>query len=81
MSRLIGRTDILVSYDEYIELLKALRFYANHDNWLDHAEEIMEPEEVPSWLAEIQLHGYVLLDYENDGWIKAEDVLKKFGID
>ncbi|MHC4181801.1 MAG: hypothetical protein ACYSR0_00430 [Planctomycetota bacterium] len=41
----------------------------------------MEPEEVPSWLAEIQLHGYVLLDYENDGWIKAEDVLKKFGID
>jgi hypothetical protein len=79
--RLQGPLLVEVDWDEYFELIEALKFYADRKNWLDHAEEIMEPEEVPSWLAEVQLHGYVLLDYENDGWIKAEDVLKKFGID
>jgi hypothetical protein len=64
------------------ELEAALQFYAEHDNWLDHAEEVMEPEgphgdDPPSWVAEVQLPGYALLDIDNDGWMVAEAALAK----
>jgi hypothetical protein len=72
---------VLIEYDEYSELIDALKFYADHSNWVDHAEEVMEPEDAPSWVAEVELPGYLLLEYGNyDGWTTAEDVLKKFNL-
>ena len=60
------------------QAVKALRYYAEPENWTDFASEEMEPEDFPAWTAEVNLPAkslFILGDtdgWDTDGWTIAK---------
>lgn len=55
---------------------RALEWYADQSKWEDVAQEILEPEDTPSYTIEVQLPSRQLLNYDVDGWKLAHYMLE-----